>query len=134
MDTPLTAQIADALMPTILAALGILGSIAVVKLDAYLKAISAKTGVEIDATHRDGLMTGIRNAVLLVLSRAAHGGKVKLAGRLVDAVTLSAQQQVRAAAERVAEKYPDARTHFMMSLDDIADIAEAVREKELAAR
>ena len=131
---PFTNQIANALMPTILAILGILGSIAVVKLDAYLKTIRVKTGVEIDAKYRDGLMTGVRNAILLILSRAAHGGKISLGGQLVEAAILSPEMQVLAAAERVEQKYPDATAHFGLTLIDIAEMAEAAREKELAAR
>lgn len=124
------SEMMAALMPTILAILGIIGSIVTLKLNGYLDAIQVKTGVEIEAKRRDALMEGLRNALFKIMSTAAHGGGVlTVKGVIVDAASMSNAMKVTYMTERVKERYPDAVNAFKLHDRDIADMAEIVLEQ-----
>lgn len=118
--TTLTGQLFEALMPTILAIIAILGSIATVKLNGYLDKLSAATGVTVDDKHRNGIMFGLRNAALLLIAGRAHEdgtdvpGTFERPGRDIDFMV-----------QRVKSKYPDAVAHFNLSDDDLREMATA---------
>ncbi|VDS10028.1 hypothetical protein PARHAE_03239 [Paracoccus haematequi] len=124
MEPTLTDQLLAALMPTILAILAILGSIVTIKLNGYLSRLSDATGVEIDAKHRDALMLGLRNAVLLLVAGRANDPRLNI----LDVWRTGADipdHDIKFVIDRVRQRYPDAVDHFGLTEKALRDMAVA---------
>lgn len=110
---PTTINVGDLLAPWMQMLVGAVAVVITAILGWIAAQIKAKTGIDIEARHREALQTALTNAAGLVLN--------KLGSKISDMTFDVRHQAIREAVMYVSEAVPDAVKNFDLSPEQLAE-------------